>query len=141
MNPAGQIGAEPAPVGQQLTYTVRAQGRLVEAEEFGNVIVRQNPDGSKVRIKDVARVELGALNYQQYGSFNGKPAGVIAAFQMPGSNALDTAEGIKAQMVELKKRFPPGLDYRISLDTTVPVEAGIHEIIETLAEAIALVVQ
>ena len=140
VNPAGQIGAEPAPVGQQLTYTVRAQGRLVEAEEFGNVIVRQNPDGSNVRIKDVARVELGALNYQQYGSFNGKPAGVIAAFQMPGSNALDTAEGIKAQMVELKKRFPPGLDYRISLDTTVPVEAGIHEIIETLAEAIALVV-
>ncbi|MGH7284543.1 MAG: efflux RND transporter permease subunit, partial [Polyangiaceae bacterium] len=140
VNPAGQIGAEPAPPGQQLTYTVRAQGRLVEPEEFGNVIVRQNPDGSNVRVKDVARVELGALNYQQYGSFNGKPAGVIAAFQIPGSNALDTANGIKKQMEELKKRFPPGLDYRISLDTTVPVEAGIREIVETLAEAIVLVV-
>ncbi|MEO8799769.1 MAG: efflux RND transporter permease subunit, partial [Polyangiaceae bacterium] len=139
-NPAGQIGAEPAPPGQQLTYTVRAQGRLVEPEDFGNVIVRENPDGSSVRIKDVARVELGALNYQQYGSFNGKPAGVIAAFQMPGSNALDTADGVKKEMEELKKRFPPGLDYRISLDTTAPIKAGIREIIETLAEAIALVV-
>ncbi len=84
MNPAGQVGAEPAPSGQQLTYTVRAQGRLVEPEEFGNVIVRENPDGSNVRLKDVARIELGALNYQQYGTFNGKPAAVIAAFQIPG---------------------------------------------------------
>src|SRR5450432_3817541 len=82
VNPAGQIGAEPAPAGQQLTYTVRAQGRLVEAEEFGNVIVRENPDGSNVRVKDIGRIELGALNYQQYGTFNGKPAAVVAAFQM-----------------------------------------------------------
>jgi HAE1 family hydrophobic/amphiphilic exporter-1 len=140
VNPAGQIGAEPAPAGQQLTYTVRAQGRLVEPEEFGNVIVRENPDGSSVRLKDVSRIELGALNYQQYGTFNGKPAGVIAAFQIPGSNALDVAQGIRDQMIELKKRFPPGIDYKISLDTTAPVNAGIREIIETLAEAIALVV-
>ena len=82
---------EPAPPGQQLTYTVRAQGRLVEAEEFGNVIVRENPDGSNVRIKDIARVELGALTYQQYGTFNGNPAAVIAGFQSPGSNALEVA--------------------------------------------------
>lgn len=140
VNPAGQIGAEPAPPGQMLTYTVRAQGRLVEPEEFGNVIVRENPDGSSVRLKDVSRIELGALNYQQYGTFNGKPAAVVAAFQIPGSNALDVAQGIRDQMVELKKHFPPGIDYRISLDTTAPVYAGIKEIAETLAEAIALVV-
>jgi HAE1 family hydrophobic/amphiphilic exporter-1 len=140
VNPAGQIGAEPAPPGQQLTYTVRAQGRLVEPEEFGNVIVRENPDGSSVRLKDVSRIELGALNYQQYGTFNGKPAAVVAAFQIPGSNALDVAEGIRNQMIELKKHFPPGIDYKISLDTTAPVYAGIKEIVETLAEAIALVV-
>ncbi len=140
VNPAGQIGAEPAPAGQQLTYTVRAQGRLVEPEEFGNVIVRENPDGSNVRLRDVARIELGALNYQQYGTFNGKPAAVVAAFQIPGSNALDVAQGIRGQMEELQKRFPPGIDYRISLDTTTPVKAGIREIIETLTEAIALVV-
>jgi HAE1 family hydrophobic/amphiphilic exporter-1 len=140
VNPAGQIGAEPAPPGQQLTYTVRAQGRLVDAEQFGDVIVRENPDGSSVRLKDVARIELGALNYQQYGTFNGKPAAVVAAFQIPGSNALATAQGLRKQMEELKKRFPPGMDYRISLDTTVPVNAGIREIIETLVEAIALVV-
>jgi len=140
VNPAGQIGAEPAPEGQQLTYTMRAQGRLVDAEEFGNVVVRENPDGSSVRVKDVARVELGALNYQQSGTFRGQPAAVIAAFQTPGSNALDVAEQIRATMDTIAKRFPPGIDYRISLDTTAPVKAGIREIIETLAEAIALVV-
>jgi HAE1 family hydrophobic/amphiphilic exporter-1 len=140
VNPAGQIGAEPAPVGQQLTYTMRAQGRLVDADEFGDVVVRENPDGSSVRVKDVARVELGALNYQQSGTFRGQPAAVIAAFQTPGSNALDVAENIRKTMEELTKRFPPGIDYKVSLDTTAPVKAGIREIIETLLEAIALVV-
>ena len=140
VNPAGQVGAEPAPPGQQLTFTVRAQGRLVEPEEFAEVILRENPDGSRVRIKDVGRVELGALNYQQYGSFNGKPAAVVAAFQIPGSNALDVAQGIRDTMQELSKKFPPGVDYKISLDTTRPVTAGIREIVETLAEAIGLVV-
>ncbi|HEY1694209.1 MAG TPA: multidrug efflux RND transporter permease subunit [Polyangiaceae bacterium] len=140
VNPAGQVGAEPAPPGQELTFTVRAQGRLVEPEEFADVVVRENPDGSAVRIKDIARTELGSLNYQQYGTFNGKPAAVIAAFQTPGSNALDVADGIRATMKDLAKRFPPGIDYTVSLDTTVPVNAGIREIIETLLEAIALVV-
>ncbi len=140
VNPAGQIGAEPAPLGQQLTYTVRAQGRLVEPEEFGNVIVRENPDGSTVRVKDVARIELGSLNYQQYGTFNGKPGAVIAAFQTPGSNALDVARDIKDAMADQAKRFPPGIDYKLSLDTTRPVKAGIREIVETLVEAIVLVV-
>ncbi len=140
VNPAGQVGAEPAPPGQQLTYTVRAQGRLVEPEEFANVIVRENPDGSAVRVKDIARVELGSLNYQQYGTFNGKPAAVVAAFQTPGSNALDVAENIRKTMADLAKRFPPGIDYKVSLDTTAPVNAGIREIVETLLEAIVLVV-
>jgi HAE1 family hydrophobic/amphiphilic exporter-1 len=139
-NPAGQIGSEPAPPGQQLTQTVRAQGRLVEAEQFGDIIVRMNPDGSSVRVKDVARIELGALNYQQYGTFNGKPAAVIAAFQTPGSNALDVARGIRKTMNELAGRFPPGIDYKISLDVTAPVVEGIEEIVKTLLEAIVLVV-
>ena len=140
VNPAGQIGAEPAPVGQQLTYTVRAQGRLIQPEDFGNVIIRENPDGSSVRVGDVARVELGSLNYQQDGTFNGKPGAVIAAFQTPGSNALDVARDITATMDDLAKHFPPGVDYKLSLDTTRPVKAGIREIVETLLEAIGLVV-
>ena len=140
VNPAGQVGAEPAPAGQQLTYNVRAQGRLVEADEFGAVVVRENPDGSMVRVRDVARIELGALNYQQYGTVNGQPAALIVTYQTPGSNALDVAAQIRKTMAELAKRFPPGLEYKISLDTTAPVTAGIHEIIETLLEAIALVV-
>ncbi len=140
VNPAGQIGAEPSPPGQQLTYTVRAQGRLVTAEDFANVIVRQNPDGSSVRLGDVGRVDLGSLNYQQDGTFNGKPGAVIAAFQTPGSNALDVAADIHKTMEQLKAKFPPGIDYSLSLDTTLPVTAGIREIVQTLLEAIALVV-
>src|ERR1700691_4783241 len=140
VNPAGQVGAEPSPPGQQLTYTVRAQGRLVEPEEFADVVVRENPDGSAVRVKDIARVELGSLNYQQYGTFNGKPAAVVAAFQTPGSNALEVAENIRKTMADLATRFPTGVAYKISLDTTAPVNAGIREIVETLLIAIALVV-
>jgi HAE1 family hydrophobic/amphiphilic exporter-1 len=140
VNPAGQIGGEPSATGQQLTYTVRAQGRLVEPEEFGNIIIRESPDGSTVRVRDVARVELGALNYQQYGTFNGQPAAVVAAFQAPGSNSLAVAGEIRATMEQLARRFPPGVAYRISLDTTRPVTAGIREIVETLIEAVLLVV-
>jgi len=140
VNPAGQIGGEPSATGQQLTYTVRAQGRLVEPEEFGNIIIRESPDGSTVRVRDVARVELGALNYQQYGTFNGQPAAVVAAFQAPGSNSLAVASDIRATIEDLAKRFPPGIAYRISLDTTRPVTAGIREIVETLIEAVLLVV-
>jgi HAE1 family hydrophobic/amphiphilic exporter-1 len=140
VNPAGQIGGEPSANGQQLTYTVRAQGRLVEPDEFGNIVIRESPDGSIVRVRDVARVELGALNYQQYGTFNGQPAAVVAAFQAPGSNSLAVATEIRATMEQLARRFPPGIAYRISLDTTRPVTAGIREIAETLIEAVLLVV-
>src|SRR5215472_9323655 len=132
VNPAGQIGAEPAPPGQQVTYTMRAQGRLVEPGEFGRIIVRENPDGSIVRVSDLGRTELGALTYQQYGTFNGKPAAVIAAFQMPGSNALQVAEDMRKTMADLATRFPPGIEYQVSLDTTLPVKAGIGEIVQTL---------
>jgi HAE1 family hydrophobic/amphiphilic exporter-1 len=102
--------------------------------------VRENPDGSIVHVRDIARVELGALNYQQYGTFNGQPAAVVAAYQAPGSNSLEVAQNIRATMDDLAKRFPPGVAYKISLDTTRPVTAGIREIIETLFEAILLVV-
>ena len=140
VNPGGQIGAPPVPRGQQFTYTVRAQGRLLTPEEFGNIVVRANPDGSIVRMKDVARVELGAQNYSQIGRLNGKPAAIIAIYQLPGSNAIDTMNRAKQLMEELKKRFPKDLDYKISLDTTQAVREGIKEIVITLFEAIALVI-
>ena len=139
VNPAGRLGADPAPRGQQFTYTVRAQGRLLKAEEFGNIVVRLNPDGSTVRLGDVARIELGALTYTQIGRYNGKPSLVFGVFQTPGSNALAVAGGVKAKMEELKKRFPPDLDYAISLDTTAPVTEGIREILITLLETTLLV--
>ena len=140
VNPAGQIGGEPAPRGQQFTYSVRAPGRLVKAEEFGNVIVRQNTDGSVVRLKDVARIELGSLVYQQIGRFNGKPAVIIAVYQAPGSNALAVANQVKLQMDDLKTRFPQGLEYKVSMDTTLPITEGMKEIVHTLLEAIVLVI-
>jgi HAE1 family hydrophobic/amphiphilic exporter-1 len=140
VNPAGQIGGEPAPKGQQFTYSVRAPGRLVSPEQFGNITVRQNPDGSPVRLKDVARIELGSLFYQQIGRFNGKAAVIIAVYQAPGSNALAVAKQLKLQMEDLKSRFPQGLDYAISLDTTLPVTEGMKEIVKTLLEAILLVI-
>ncbi|MGA8306913.1 MAG: efflux RND transporter permease subunit, partial [Candidatus Acidiferrales bacterium] len=140
VNPAGQIGAEPAPKGQQFTYAVRAAGRLINAEEFGNIIVRQNPDGSTVRLKDVSRIELGSLVYQQIGRFNGKPAVIISVYQAPGSNALAVAKQVKAQMDELKSRFPEGLEYTVAMDTTLPITEGMKEIITTLLEAIVLVI-
>jgi len=140
VNPSGQIGAEPVPRGQQFTYTVRAQGRLLTAEEFGDVVVRANPDGSIVRMKDVARVELGAQSYNQIGRLNGNPSAIIAVYQLPGSNAIDTMNRAKQLMDELKTRFPEDLDYTVSLDTTLAVSEGIKEIVQTLVEALILVV-
>jgi HAE1 family hydrophobic/amphiphilic exporter-1 len=140
VNPAGQIGAEPAPKGQQFTYAVRAPGRLVNAEEFGNIIVRQNPDGSTVRLKDVSRIELGSLIYQQIGRYNGNPAVIVCVYQAPGSNALAVAKQVKAQMEDLKTRFPEGLEYVVAMDTTLPITEGMKEIVTTLLEAIVLVI-
>jgi len=140
VNPAGQIGSEPVPPGQEFTYTVRSQGRLTTEEEFGNIVVRAKTDGSIVRLKDVARVQLGAQVYNLRGRLDGKPAAVVAVYQLPGSNAIAAAKGAKALMAEAKKRFPPGLDYAVALDTTLPVTEGIVEIEHTLLEALVLVI-
>src|SRR5436853_1413697 len=140
VNPSGQVGAEPAPKGKEMTYTVRAQGRLRSPEEFAEIVVRSNPNGSVVRMKDVARVELGALNYQQKARVNGQPGCIIAIFQAPGSNSLAVGDGVKKTMEELKTRFPADLDYAITLDTTLPVIEGIREIVKTLVEAMILVI-
>ena len=137
---AGQVGANPVPPGQQFTYTVRAPGRLVSAADFANVVVRAGSDGSVVRVKDVARVELGAQNYTIAGRLNGRPATVIAVYQLPGTNALATVARARALMEEMKARFPADLDYVVSLDTTLAVTAGIHEIVVTLFQALALVI-
>src|SRR5690348_9737730 len=140
VNPAGQIGGEPVPKGQDFTYAVLAQGRLPSAEEFGQIVVRANPDGSILRLKDVARMELGAQTYNLIGRLNGKPAAVIALYQLPGSNAVQAAAGVRKLMQEAKQRFPQDLDYDIALDTTLAVTEGLREIQKTLFEAIILVI-
>ena len=140
VNPAGKVGGEPVPQGQQFTYTVRAQGRLVSAEEFGEIIIRANPDGSNLRLKDVARLELGAQTYDVVGRYNGKPSAILALYQLPGANAVQAAKGVRTAMEALKKRFPADLDYKVGLDTTLAVSAGIKEIVKTLFEALLLVI-
>src|SRR6266481_3137840 len=140
VNPAGQLGGDPIPRGQEFTYTVLAQGRLTSLADFENVVVRAKPDGAIVRVKDVARVELGAQNYIRRGRLNGQPASIIAVYQLPGSNAIQTMKGATKLMDEMKKRFPADLDYVTALDTTLAVSAGIREIVKTLVEALILVV-
>jgi hydrophobe/amphiphile efflux-1 (HAE1) family protein len=140
LTPAGQIGGPPAASGTEYTYTVRTQGRLLNEEEFSNIIVRTNPDGSEVRLKDVARLELGTMLYNSLGRHDGTASAVIAVFQIPGTNALAVADQIKATMADLSTRFPRDMEYVISLDTTLPVVEGITEIEHTLFEAVALVI-
>src|SRR6188472_1244668 len=140
LTPAGQIGGPPAANGTEYTYTVRTQGRLLNENEFAGIILRTNPDGSLVRIKDVARIELGTMLYNAVGRHDGKPAAVIAVFQIPGTNAVEVANNIKSTMEDLKTRFPRDMDYLVSLDTTLPVTEGINEIVHTLLEAVVLVI-
>src|SRR5947209_7135408 len=140
VNPAGQVGGEPALANQQFTYSVLAQGRLSSPEQFENVIVREAPDGGIVRVKDVARVELGAQDYSIISRLNGKSNIIIAVYQLPGSNAVQAAAGIRKLMAEMKQRFPQDMDYVISLDQTAAVTEGIKEIVETLLIAIVLVI-
>ena len=140
VNPAGTIGAEPVPPGQEFTYAVRAQGRLENVEDFGKIVLRANTDGSIVRVSDVARIELGAQTYSLQGRLNGKPAAIVALYLMPGANALDSADGAKKLMEKLKQSFPPDLDYVVALDTTLSVTEGIKEIQHTLIEALVLVI-
>ena len=140
VNPAGKIGGEPVPSGQQFTYTVRTQGRLVTPEEFGKIVIRANPDGSILYLRDVARVELGTQVYDLTARYNGAPAGMMAVYQLPGSNAVATAAGVTKRLKELSATFPAGMRYDIPLDTTKAVTAGIHEITLTLGIALALVI-
>jgi HAE1 family hydrophobic/amphiphilic exporter-1 len=140
VNPAGKAGGEPAPKGQEFTYTVLAQGRLLSPEEFGKIVVRETPDGGTVRVRDVARIELGSQDYSITGRFNGKPGAIVAAYQLPGSNAVDAADGIKKLMAQMKQSFPEDVDYAIALDTTRSVTQGMKEIVETLLIALALVI-
>jgi HAE1 family hydrophobic/amphiphilic exporter-1 len=140
VNPAGQVGGEPIPSGQKFTYTVRAQGRLQTPEEFGEIVVRANPDGSFVRVKDIARIDLGAQTYNLRGRMNGQPAAILALYQLPGTNAVKAAQSVRKLMTEAKQRFPADMDYVVSLDQTLSVTEGISEILKTLFEALALVV-
>jgi HAE1 family hydrophobic/amphiphilic exporter-1 len=140
VNPAGQVGGEPIPKGQAFTYSVRALGRLTTPEEFGDIVVRETLDTGIVRVRDVARVELGSQNYAVSGHLNGKPSAIVAIYQLPGSNAVETAAGVRKLMAEAKKRFPGDIDFVIPIDTTRAVNAGIKEIVETLLIAIVLVV-
>jgi HAE1 family hydrophobic/amphiphilic exporter-1 len=140
VNPAGKAGGEPAPKGQEFTYSVLAQGRLVTPEDFGQIVLRETPDGGIVRIRDVARIELGSQDYSVSGRLNGQPAAVIAVYQLPGSNAVDAAKGVRKLVAEMKQRFPEDLDSIIALDTTLAVTEGMKEIVVTLLIALVLVI-
>ncbi len=137
---AGKIGADPAPKGQQLVYTVTARGRMLDPEEFGEIILRSDGPSGVLKLKDIARIELGAQSYDQTNSVNGMPAIALAVFLQSGANALDVADAIRVKMEELKKdRFPEDVDYLIPYDTTRFVQASIKEVVKTLAEAAVIV--
>jgi len=140
VNPSGQVGAEPAPKGQEYTYAIRSQGRLESPEEFEKIVLRANPDGSLVRLKDVARIELGSQTYALQGRLNGKACAVLALYQLPGTNAIQAVDGVKKLMEQAKKSFPPDMDYVVALDTTQAVREGLKEIVSTLFEALILVI-
>ncbi|MCU1260490.1 MAG: efflux system, inner rane transporter CmeB [Bryobacterales bacterium] len=140
VNPAGQVGGEPAPGNQQFTYSVLAQGRLTTPEQFGNVIVREDPNGGIVRVKDVARIELGSNDYSIVSRMNGKSAAILAVYQLPGSNAVQAAAGVRKLMAQMKQRFPQDVDYVISLDQTSAVTEGMKEIVKTLVISIMFVI-
>ena len=139
VNPSGQTGAEPVPPGQQMTFTVRAPGRLVTEDQFRDIVIRADHNGSVVRVKDVARVELGAQTYNLAGRFNGHPATIVAVYQLPGSNALQVAAMARKLMNSYVPSFPAGLKMETALDTTLAVTASMHDIQKTLVEALILV--
>src|SRR5688500_721223 len=137
--PAGRVGAPPTPVDQTFTFTVNAPGRLVTPAEFENIIIREAATGTPVRIKDVGRAELGSQDYNSFGRLNGKPAGALAVYLLPGANQLGAAKAIYQTLADAKSSFPPDMDYTIVYDTTPTVEASIHEIVKTFVEALILV--
>ncbi len=136
---AGKVGQPPSESGQELVYTITTQGRLADAEEFGNIIVRAGADGSTLRLRDVARIELGSKDYEFIGRYNGKSATLVGIFLQPGANALDVANEVKTNVAQLAERFPQGLSYAIPYDTTRFVEVSIREVLKTLGEAMLLV--
>ena len=138
--PAGQIGGPPAPPGTDFTYTVQTPDRLATAQQFGQVVIRSNPDGSQVFLKDIARIELGIRNYGITARLDGSPTAVLSVFQLPDANGIEVAQKVMAAMDQLAERFPEDLEYVVSLDTTKPITAGIHEIMITLFQAVALVI-
>ena len=138
--PAGQIGGEPAPPGTEFTYTVQTGGRFETPEEFGNVVVRANPDGSQVLLKDVSRIELGTQSYLYNVRLDGQPSALMWVYQLPDANGLEVAEGVFETLERVAERFPDDVEYVISLDTTKPITAGIREIVITLFQAVALVI-
>ncbi|MGB6682514.1 MAG: efflux RND transporter permease subunit, partial [Candidatus Acidiferrum sp.] len=140
VNPAGQVAGNPAVPGTAMTYTVRTQGRLVSAEQFGDIVVRANPDGAVVHLKDLARIELGSLSYNEVSRFDGQPSCIVAIFLTPGANAVAVADAARKVMAQLSQRFPADLAYNNAFDTTLPVTEGIHEILVTLLIAMGLVI-
>lgn len=138
-SPAGRIGAEPAPAGQESQFNVRALGLFKEPSEFAEIIVRSKSDGSQVKIKDIGRVELGAQTYDLRARLNQSPAGAIGIYLSPGANALETADNVKKVLAEASERFPADMEYEITLDSTLPVKASMTSIVHTLLEAMLLV--
>ncbi len=138
--PGGKFGAEPAPPGTEFTYTVRLPDRFNSPEAFGEIIIRTQEDGSQVKLKDIANINLGVETYSMFSRLNGKTAAIIALYQAPGSNAVDLANQVKAEMELLSKRFPESVEHTIALDTTLPITAGIKDIVVTLFIALILVI-
>ena len=138
-SPAGTIGAEPAPPGQESQFNIRAQGLLKDPAEFGEIIVRSSDSGSQVKVKDVGRVELGAQTYAIRARLDKAPAGALGVYLAPGANAIQTADNVKKILEEAKLRFPPDMEYGITLDSTLPIKASMEAIVHTLIEAVVLV--
>ncbi len=140
ISPGGKFGAEPAPMGTDFTYGVTLQDRLVNEKQFASIVVRSKEDGAQVLLCDISRVELGTENYSSSARRNNAPSAVLALYQMPGSNALEVSESVKKAMKEVSERFPTGIQYQESLDTTLAITAGVEDIVHTLFEAIFLVI-
>jgi hydrophobe/amphiphile efflux-1 (HAE1) family protein len=136
---AGKVGQSPVSKGQELVYSITTQGRFSEPEQFENIVIRANPDGSILRLRDVARVEMGSKDYDFVGRVNGSPATLVGIFLQPGANALETGERVHAELTRLSERFPQGLSYSVPYDTTRFVRVSIREVLITLGEAMVLV--
>src|SRR5262249_44453267 len=136
---AGQLGQPPVSTGQVFQYTLSTMGRLMEAEQFAELVIKSDPQGRIVRLGDVAGIELGAQSYDQACTLNGQPSVALSIYQLPGSNALEIARRVRTKMEEMKSRFPDGVDYAIVYDTTPFINQSISEVFKTLRDAVILV--